>query len=296
MNIKKTISKITSIAILSTSLISFIPINSYGVTYYSSDRNSSYNPYTTSYTATNSTVTRYYSRDNSTTSNLSNNNSVESNDSQPNSQTTSNRTTYYSSNTNTTQYSSRNYQNYRVSSSGSVTRYYSNNTQSNNTTNVSKNQDTVNSNTTEASNANTNSTSTGNISASFTADVETQKMLSLINQERTNKGLKTLILDEKLTSVAELKAKDMVENNYLSHTSATYGSIYTMIKNAGISYYNAGENIARAFSVQSAHNNFMNSYMHKRAILADHFTHVGIGIEKEKSGMYKISVMFIEEK
>lgn len=293
---KKTVSKITSIVILSASLISFIPINSYGVTYYSSDRNSSYNPYTTNYTATNSTVTRYYSRDNSTTSNFSYNNSVESDDSQSDSQTTSNRTRYYSSNTNTSQYPSQNYQSYRTSSSGAVTRYYSNSTQSNNTTYVSNNQNTSNLNTPEASDTNTNTTSTGNISASFTADAETQKMLSLINEERNKKGLQPFILHEKLTSVAELKAKDMVENNYLSHNSATYGSIYTMIKNAGISYYNASENIARAFSVESAHNNFMNSYMHKKAILADHFTHVGIGIEKESGGMYKISVMFIEEK
>lgn len=291
MKMKKTVSRITSIAILSASLISFIPINSYGVTYYSSDNNNSYNPYTTNYTATNSTVTRYYSSNNSNTSNLSYSTPVESNTSQSNSQTTSNRTTYYSSNNNTSQYSTQNYQRYRTSSSGAVTRYYSKNTNY-----VSNTQDTSNSNTTETSNSNTNSTSTDNISASFKADAETQKMLSLINEERNKKGLNPLVLHEKLTSVAELKAKDMVENDYLSHTSATYGSIYTMIKNAGISYYNAGENIARAFSIENAHNNFMNSYMHKKAILADHFTHVGIGIERESGGMYKISVMFIEEK
>ncbi|RKD27578.1 Uncharacterized conserved protein YkwD, contains CAP (CSP/antigen 5/PR1) domain [Caminicella sporogenes DSM 14501] len=122
------------------------------------------------------------------------------------------------------------------------------------------------------------------------------EMLDLINTERKNNGLKPLILDEKLTSVAQLKAKDMAENNYLSHTSPTYGSVYSMIKNADINYYSAGENIAKAYSIKSAHINFMNSWIHRKAILSPNFTHIGIGIDKpQNSNMYKISVMFIEK-
>ncbi|WIF94836.1 CAP domain-containing protein [Caminicella sporogenes] len=122
------------------------------------------------------------------------------------------------------------------------------------------------------------------------------EMLDLINTERKNNGLKPLILDEKLTSVAQLKAKDMAENNYLSHTSPTYGSVYSMIKNADINYYIAGENIAKAYSIKSAHINFMNSWIHRKAILSPNFTHIGIGIDKpQNSNMYKISVMFIEK-
>lgn len=188
---------------------------------------------------------------------------------------------YYSRNNNT-------------SSWGSVTRYYSRDTQSHDATNSLNTQSDDLSTSTSLDNSSSSSTISDDIS--FKADALTEKMFTLINNERRKNGLEELILDEKLTSVARLKAKDMVANNYLSHTSPTYGSIYTMIKSAGIKYNNAGENIAKAFSVDSAHNNFMHSYMHKRAILADHFTHVGIGIEKEKNGMYKISVMFIEAK
>lgn len=275
MNMKKTISRITSVAILSTTLISFIPVSSYGATYYSSNSyNSSNTNYSTSYSSTNGSVTRYYSKDNNTTTNTDSS-------TKSNTETSKNQTTISSPK-------------YTTSSTGRVTRYYSRNTEPNNTTNSSNTQSDNTSNSTPVDNNNSPSTVNDNIS--LNVDELTKKMLTLINDERTKSGLTPLILDENLTSVAKLKAKDMVENDYLSHTSATYGSIYTMIKNAGIRYYNAGENIARAFSVDSAHNNFMNSYMHKRAILADHFTHVGIGIEREKGGMYKISVMFIEAK
>jgi len=122
------------------------------------------------------------------------------------------------------------------------------------------------------------------------------EMLTLINNERSKNNLNPLKLDDKLTSLAQLKAEDMATNNYLSHTSRRYGSLYSMLSNGGIKYYNSGENIAKAFNVATAHKNFMNSGMHKRAILAPHFTHIGIGIAKHSRSMYKISVMFIEKK
>lgn len=275
MHIKRTISKITSVAILSMTILSFIPVSSYAVTYYSSNSyNSSNTNYSRSYYSSNNSITRYYSRNNNPVTNKEN--SIESNTKTSDSQSTINSPSY------------------TVSSNNSVTRYYSRDTESNNTINSSNIESNTPSNTTSIDN--NNSSSIVNDNVSFEADELTKKMLTLINDERRKNGLNELILDESLTSVAELKAKDMVENNYLSHTSPTYGSIYTMIKDAGIKYHNAGENIAKAFSVDSAHNNFMNSSMHRRAILADHFTHVGIGIEREKGGMYKISVMFIEAK
>ncbi|SHJ50613.1 CAP domain-containing protein [Paramaledivibacter caminithermalis] len=289
---KKSVSKITSIAILSASLISFIPINSYGVTYYSSRNNTSSDiSYSTGYSYTNNSFTRYYSKYNNTPSENAND-SIQSNNTASKNETSTRSTVYLTSKDES---NTSNSTSYTVSSSGRVTRYYSRNTQNNvEADNASEDKIPDDSNS-QIPNDNSN-TYTNSPDNSFNSDQLTMKMLILINQERTKAGIKPLILDEKLTAVAELKARDMVENDYLSHTSATYGSIYTMIKNGGIKYQNAGENIARAFSVESAHNNFMNSYIHKRAILADHFTHVGIGIEKEKGGMYKISVMFIENK
>ena len=105
-----------------------------------------------------------------------------------------------------------------------------------------------------------------------------QKMLDLVNAERFKAGLAPLKANIKLTSVARLKAKDMIDKNYFSHTSPTYGSPFDMMKQFGISYYTAGENLAGAPSVSTAHTNLMNSSGHRANILNSSFKEVGIGI------------------
>ena len=67
-------------------------------------------------------------------------------------------------------------------------------------------------------------------------DIKTfeQKVIELINRERTNRGLKPLKYNWELSRVARYKSQDMVDNNYFSHTSPTYGSPFTMIKNFGL--------------------------------------------------------------
>ncbi|QXM06426.1 CAP domain-containing protein [Crassaminicella indica] len=106
-----------------------------------------------------------------------------------------------------------------------------------------------------------------------------QQMFNLINKERTKKGLKPLTLDISVTNVARLKSQDMIDNNYFSHNSPTYGSPFDMLKQFGIKYLSAGENIAGNPSVKNAHTSLMNSEGHRRNILNPNFTHIGIGIK-----------------
>lgn len=105
-----------------------------------------------------------------------------------------------------------------------------------------------------------------------------QAMLNLINKERAAKGLKPLALDDKLTQIARMKAQDMIDKNYFSHQSPTYGSPFDMMKNNGITYRYAGENLAGAPDVNTAHTNLMNSPTHRANILSDKYTRVGIGV------------------
>lgn len=103
-------------------------------------------------------------------------------------------------------------------------------------------------------------------------------MLQMVNAERARVGAAPLVPDEELTRLARLKSADMVENGYFSHYSPTYGSPFDMMRRAGISYRVAGENIAGAPSVSSAHEALMKSEGHRKNILNPAFTHVGIGI------------------
>ncbi|MBQ6893483.1 MAG: SafA/ExsA family spore coat assembly protein [Clostridia bacterium] len=105
-----------------------------------------------------------------------------------------------------------------------------------------------------------------------------QEVIRLVNQKRAENGLKALTYDWELCRVARYKSQDMKDKRYFSHTSPTYGSPFQMIKNFGISYRSAGENIARGYATPDAVvNGWMNSSGHRANILNSSFTHIGVG-------------------
>ncbi|MFT9495429.1 CAP domain-containing protein [Anaerosolibacter sp.] len=124
------------------------------------------------------------------------------------------------------------------------------------------------------------------------------EMLELINAERAKAGVAPLQLHEGLMPVAQEKSDDMARNKYFSHTSPTYGSPFDMMKQFGISYSTAGENIAINSSVSRAHTAFMTSDGHRKNILNPNFTHIGIGIAKDTTNYnsYKYTQMFIKSR
>lgn len=105
-----------------------------------------------------------------------------------------------------------------------------------------------------------------------------QEVLNLINQKRAENGLSELTIDDELQNVARVKAQDMVDNNYFSHNSPTYGSPFDMIKSFGITYKAAGENIAGNSSNTGAVNAWMNSEGHKENILSKNYNYTGIAV------------------
>lgn len=100
----------------------------------------------------------------------------------------------------------------------------------------------------------------------------------MINNQRTNNGLSALKIDSEVQNVARIKAQDMVNNNYFSHTSPTYGSPFDMLKSYKVSYKTAGENIAGNSSNSGAVTAWMNSSGHKANILNNSFNYTGIGV------------------
>ena len=110
----------------------------------------------------------------------------------------------------------------------------------------------------------------------LTADEQT--MFNLVNKERVANGLKPLTIDMRVVKTARLKSVDMVKLGYFDHQSPTYESPFDMMKQYGISFSYAGENIAGAPDVNTAHVNLMNSPGHRENILRPEFTKVGIGV------------------
>jgi uncharacterized YkwD family protein/spore coat assembly protein SafA len=110
-----------------------------------------------------------------------------------------------------------------------------------------------------------------------TKGVETA-VLSLVNQQRQNSGLKPLQMDWELQRVARTKACDMAQKGYFSHQSPTYGSPFDMMKQFGITFKSAGENIAQGQRTpQEVMDAWMKSQGHRENILKPDFTHIGVG-------------------
>ena len=106
------------------------------------------------------------------------------------------------------------------------------------------------------------------------------EVFNLINEQRTKNGLSALKIDSEVQNVARIKAQDMVNNNYFSHTSPTYGSPFDMLNSFKVSYKTAGENIAGNSSNSAAVTAWMNSSGHKANILNSSFNYTGIGVVK----------------
>lgn len=110
------------------------------------------------------------------------------------------------------------------------------------------------------------------------ASEQAQAVLKIVNEERAKQGLKALVLDKQLNNVAQVKAEDMRNNNYFDHNSPTLGSPFDLMRNNGVSYRTAGENIAAGQqSARDVMNSWMNSSGHRANILNANYTKLGVG-------------------
>ncbi len=103
------------------------------------------------------------------------------------------------------------------------------------------------------------------------------EVLRLINIERENAGVPILEVNPLLMEIAQLKAKEMEDLDYFSHTSPVHGSPTQFAR-----YYGYGssvaENIAKGGYVPSASMAmFMKSSGHRANILEPSYKYIGIG-------------------
>lgn len=122
------------------------------------------------------------------------------------------------------------------------------------------------------------------VNLDFTVDdarptsTEEEAMLARVNEERTSRGLVALVMDEELRGVARAHADDMFKRGYFAHDTPDGVDPFERMSQAGITYGLAGENLALAPSLESAHTGLMNSPGHRANILKEGFRKVGIGV------------------
>ena len=123
--------------------------------------------------------------------------------------------------------------------------------------------------------------------------VAERQLVDLVNEERRQRGIKSLVLDERLVSVARAHSQEMFTLKYFSHESPVSGSPFDRLKSAGITYSRAGENLAYAQSVSVAHRALMESPGHRENILRSEFTRIGIGVINAPAYGRMITQLFI---
>ncbi len=100
-------------------------------------------------------------------------------------------------------------------------------------------------------------------------------VLSLVNEERSAAGLKTVKLNENLNRVAELRAAELAEN--WSHTRPNGEEWKTAFSDAGVKASYRGENLGKGqSSADQVVDEWMASEGHKENILNKKFTSMGV--------------------
>jgi uncharacterized YkwD family protein len=126
-------------------------------------------------------------------------------------------------------------------------------------------------------------------------DNTVQQVIDLTNAERKKNGLPALKPHAELSNVARIKSEDMVNKNYFSHTSPTYGSPFEMMENFGIEYSTAAENIAAGQnSPQEVVQAWMESPGHRKNIMNKQVTHIGVGYAEDGGMGIYWTQMFIK--
>lgn len=104
------------------------------------------------------------------------------------------------------------------------------------------------------------------------------RMLEMVNAERRAAGLRPVKPDAELAQVARTHSQDMLARGYFAHVSPEGKDLGNRLQQARVAYLSAGENLALAPTLYSAHTGLMRSPGHRANILRPQFGRLGIGI------------------
>ncbi len=123
-------------------------------------------------------------------------------------------------------------------------------------------------------------------------DAYIEEVVELVNQERVKAGLGKVVLDKTIQKAAMIRVKE-IEVSF-SHTRPNGSSFSSVLKENGISYHGAGENIAWGqTSPKEVMKAWMNSDGHRANILNPNFKKIGVGYYKNASGRKYWSQLFV---
>lgn len=133
----------------------------------------------------------------------------------------------------------------------------------------------------------TGGTSTGGSSTGGTTTTDEDRILELVNSERTSRGLTALTRNTLLAAAAVTHAVDMRAGGFFSHTGSDGSSVSGRATTAGYVWTAIGENIGQGdISAEAMMDLWMNSDGHRANILNTSFTELGVGIDTSGSTLW----------
>lgn len=113
------------------------------------------------------------------------------------------------------------------------------------------------------------------------SDITTDKVIALTNASRAEAGESALVVNSKLSQAAEMKASDMIANNYFSHTSPAGKTPWVWIQKENYDYVYAGENLAMDFhSAEKMEDAWIASPSHRANILNQNYHEIGAAVKE----------------
>ena len=127
------------------------------------------------------------------------------------------------------------------------------------------------------------SEATSNVASGANLNGLEAEILKLINKVRADHGLGQLTVVQSLTDIARTRCNDMVSKGYFSHYAPDGSTFFNIMRNSGISWANAGENLGNAspasYGSPSAFiNAWMGSASHRDNMLRGHYRIIGVGV------------------
>ncbi|WP_243109982.1 CAP domain-containing protein [Clostridium sp. E02] len=149
------------------------------------------------------------------------------------------------------------------------------------------NTDNGNTDNGNTNNGNTDDGNTGNDSTSN--DSYTKQVVDLVNTERAKEGLSPLTIDDNAAKAADIRAKEI--QTKFDHTRPNGSSFSSVLRENGVSFSGAGENIAWGQrSPQEVMTAWMNSAGHRANIMNPNFKHIGVGNQENSGTQYWVQL------
>lgn len=118
------------------------------------------------------------------------------------------------------------------------------------------------------------------------------QVVRLVNEERAKAGIPALAIDVNTEAAALVRAKEIKQS--FSHTRPNGTQFSTALKEQGVNYRGAGENIAWGQkSPEAVMQAWMNSDGHRANILNPKFTKIGVGHYQDANGTNYWTQLFI---